>query len=318
MPFQTTVPIYNTPGMPGDLAYTGPIRSTIYNLNSANSTPSNTVGNVFTITNGGNPDPLGAAPNAGVARVGGTGKFAGILVNSKEYALYATSGIPLNPTLNLPDNTVGSLMTMGEVWVNVENQPSVGDLAYYDSTDGSISTMPATTTFVGSSSTTTLTVASISSGTIRVGMLIGTRDNPGVTPGTYITALGTGLGGVGTYTISISQSIAGSTTISVPNQVPVAFSGTATSSGTTLTVASVVSGQVYIGMPVVGTGFAAGTVVTAFGTGVGGTGTYTTNQANTVSPAAAITATAGVLIPNAVISRYDITFPGLACLKLTN
>lgn len=316
--FQQSINIYNTPGMPGDLAYSGPMRGTVYNLNSSNATPSNTVGNAFTVTNGGNPDTTAGTPNAGTARVGGTGSFAGILVNSKEYALYGASGIPLNPTLNLPDYSIGTLATMGEFFVNIDNQPSVGDLATYDSADGSISSIAPNVNFVGSSSTTTLTVASISSGQIKIGMLIGTPANPGVAPGTFITALGSGLGGTGTYTISISQSIAGSTAITAPNVPAAAFSGTATAATTVLTVATVVSGQVYIGMPVIGTGFAAGTVVTAFGSGVGGTGTYTMNQVNTVTPAVAIAATGNILIPNGVISRYDIAFPGLAVLKLTN
>lgn len=315
--FQSSINIYNAPGVVGDLAFTGPIRSKPYNLYSAGT--ANIVGYAFTKSNGANPNTVGGTPNAGTAAVGGAGVFAGILINSKEYTKFAnSSGDPLAPTLTLPDYSIGELATMGEFWVNVDNQPNVGDLVTFDSADGSISTIPPKTVFVGSSSTTTLTVASISAGQIQVGMLIGTPDNPGVTPGTYITALGSGLGGTGTYTISISQSIASSTTISVTNRPAPAFSGTATAATTVLTVASVVSGEVYIGMPVIGTGFAAGTVVTAFGSGVGGTGTYTMNQTNTVTPAVAITATGNTIIPNTTVSYYDIAFPGLAIIKMTN
>jgi hypothetical protein len=315
--FQSTINLYNAPGVVGDLAFTGPTRSKPFNLYSASA--SNIVGRAFTISSGANPNPPLSSPNAGTAEVGGAGLFAGILINSKEYTKFAdASGDPLAPTLTLPNYSVGELATMGEYWINVDNQPDVGDLVTYDTGDGSLSTVPSAVTFVGSSSTTTLTVASISSGQIKVGMLIGTPANPGVTPGTYITALGTGLGGTGTYTISISQSIAASTTITVPPLTAAAFSGTATSSGTTLTIASVVSGQVYVGMPVIGTGFADGTIVTAYGTGVGGTGNYTINQANTVTPAVAIAATGNTILPNATISYYDIAFPGLAVIKLTN
>jgi hypothetical protein len=317
--FQSAINIYNTPGIVGDLAFTGPTRAKPCNLYSA-GTP-NIIGYAFTKTNGANPDNTTGSPNAGAATVGGTGAFAGILINSKEYTSFGTSGAPLNPTLALPDYSIGELATMGEYWINVDNQPNITDRVTFDPSDGSLSTIPADTVFVGSSSTTTLTVNSISSGQIRVNMLIGSTANPGVAPGTYITALGTGLGGAGTYTISISQSIAGSTTITVPSLAPLAFSGTATCASTTLTVASVVSGEVYVGMPVMGVGFAAGTVVTAFipsTGGVGGTGTYTINQANTVTPAVAITATGNTIIPNATISYYDIAFPGLAVIKLTN
>ena len=63
---------------------------------------------------------------------------------------------------------------------------------------------PATAVFTGSISGTTLTVTSVSSGTIGTGQsLFGV----GVSSETVITALGTGSGGVGTYTINISQTV---------------------------------------------------------------------------------------------------------------
>jgi hypothetical protein len=55
-----------------------------------------------------------------------------------------------------------------------------------------------------------------------------------------------------------------------------AFSGTADVNGTTtLTVQSITSGSIFVGMTVSGTNIPLGTTVTAFGTGTGGTGTYT-------------------------------------------
>ena len=53
-------------------------------------------------------------------------------------------------------------------------------------------------------------------------------------------------------------------------------------STTTLTVTAVASGTVYVGQSVQGTGVTAGTVITALGTGAGGTGTYTVNNSQTV------------------------------------
>jgi hypothetical protein len=58
--------------------------------------------------------------------------------------------------------------------------------------------------FIGSILTTTLTVTSITSGTIRVGMVL---TGSGITPGTVVSAFGSGSGGIGTYTVSISQSV---------------------------------------------------------------------------------------------------------------
>jgi hypothetical protein len=135
---------------------------------------------------------------------------------------------------------------------------------------------PANAVFTGSISGTTLTVASMSSGTLAVGQSV---YGVGVTLETVITALGTGSGGVGTYTVDVSQTVS---TRSL-NSAAVGAVFTATSSGTTLTVSAVSSGVIYVGQTVQGAGVAAGTIITALGTGTGGTGTYTLSQANTVS-----------------------------------
>lgn len=63
--------------------------------------------------------------------------------------------------------------------------------------------------FTGSIATTTLTVTAMLSGdSLVVGQYV---DGSGVTNGTYITAFGTGTGGVGTYTVSTSQTAASTT-----------------------------------------------------------------------------------------------------------
>lgn len=54
-------------------------------------------------------------------------------------------------------------------------------------------------------------------------------------------------------------------------------------SGTTLTVTAVTSGSVWPGQKITGAGIAAGTYITAKGTGTGGTGTYTVGIAQTVA-----------------------------------
>lgn len=107
--------------------------------------------------------------------------------------------------------------------------------------------------------TTTMTVSSVAEGVLSVGDII---SGTGVTVGTKITALGTGTGGVGTYTVSASQTVS-STTI--------------TGNSIVLNVASVAGGTLYVGDTVLGTGVTAGTQIVALGTGTGGTGTYTLN-----------------------------------------
>jgi len=62
----------------------------------------------------------------------------------------------------------------------------------------------------GSVSGTVLTVTAVTSGTLKVGQMI---QGTSVVAGTTITALGTGTGGTGTYTVSIPQTVA-STAIS--------------------------------------------------------------------------------------------------------
>lgn len=69
-------------------------------------------------------------------------------------------------------------------------------------------------TFTGSISGTTLTVSAVVSGTLAVGQLItgtGVSVSPPGSNATYITALGTGTGGVGTYTVGVSQTVSSTT-----------------------------------------------------------------------------------------------------------
>jgi hypothetical protein len=68
---------------------------------------------------------------------------------------------------------------------------------------------PYSTTFTGSMSGTTLTVTALLQGSpITLGMFV---DGTSVTDGTYITAFGTGAGGIGTYTINQSVTAASTT-----------------------------------------------------------------------------------------------------------
>jgi len=135
---------------------------------------------------------------------------------------------------------------------------------------------PATAVFTGSISTTTLTVSSVSSGTIAVGQAL---YGVGVSAETVITGLGTGTGGAGTYTINTSQTVSARAL----NSATVGATFTATISGSTMTVASVASGTIYLGQTIQGAGVTADSVVTALGTGTGGTGTYTLSVSSTVA-----------------------------------
>lgn len=134
---------------------------------------------------------------------------------------------------------------------------------------------PAAAIFSGSISGTTLTVQSVSTGTLAVGQEV---FGVGVTNETVITALGTGTGGAGTYTINISQTIAAQTMSTAAAGAIV----TGSIAGTTLTVSAVTSGVLYVGQTIQGTGVTANTMITALVSGTGGAGTYTVSTSQTV------------------------------------
>lgn len=79
---------------------------------------------------------------------------------------------------------------------------------------------------------------------------------------------------------------------------------TASISGNTLNVSAVAAGQLMIGDPVTGTGVAANTIITGVGTGNGGIGTYTLNNAQTVSSEAMVGATHGTAIVYVVATQF--------------
>ena len=135
---------------------------------------------------------------------------------------------------------------------------------------------PAAAVFTGSTSGTTLTVTTVSSGTIAINQSL---YGIGVLPETVITALGTGTGGTGTYTINRSQTVASGTL----NSATVGAVVTATIAGTVMTVSAVASGVLHVGQTVQGVGVTLDTIITALGTGTGGVGTYTLSVASTVA-----------------------------------
>ena len=134
---------------------------------------------------------------------------------------------------------------------------------------------PAAAIFTASISSTTMTVTELFSGTIAVGQQV---FGVGVEQETVITALGTGTGGAGTYTVSNSQTAASGRYNSA--QVNAVFTGS--TSGTTLTVSAVSSGTLHAGMTITNSTLTTKTVITALGTGTGGAGTYTISNSQTV------------------------------------
>jgi len=100
-------------------------------------------------------------------------------------------------------------------------------MAYYTGTAGSLTALrnallthavddgwsqSAQTSVTGSISGTTLTVTAVSSGSLQIGEVI---SGSGIVAGTTITTFGTGAGGVGTYGVSVSQTVASTTITTV-------------------------------------------------------------------------------------------------------
>ena len=135
---------------------------------------------------------------------------------------------------------------------------------------------PSSAVFTGSISGTTLTVTAITNGTIAINQAL---FGVGVSQETVITALGSGSGGIGTYTINNSQTVSSQQM----NSTAVGAVVTGSISGTTLTVTAVTSGTLFLGQTIEGSTVTAQTIITAFGTGTGGAGTYTVNNSQTVT-----------------------------------
>jgi hypothetical protein len=134
---------------------------------------------------------------------------------------------------------------------------------------------PSSAVFTGSISGTTLTVTAMTNGNLAINQgLFGLS----VLSQTVITALGTGTGGIGTYTVNRSQTAASA----LMNSTSVGAVFTGSIFDTTLTVNSVTSGTLFVGQTVEGTGIALGTIITALETGTGGAGTYTVSTSQTV------------------------------------
>lgn len=125
MALQTTVRFSQATGVIGDVIFDGPMRAYPVILASADAA-NNVVGRAFTRAAGDDKD----------VTAGGTGVFAGILINSKELALYGTAaGGTLAPTLTLPNEMAVSVMDMGFVVVTLSTDAAIGDdVCYVDAT----------------------------------------------------------------------------------------------------------------------------------------------------------------------------------------
>jgi hypothetical protein len=190
---------------------------------------------------------------------------------SGTFNTYGTFGLGTNSTIGpfqgagAFSSSTNSLFGILASNTNGGNGIGAGTTAASASFTGELST-GAGAAINGSISGTTLTVTSVSFGTIVPGFTV---FGSGVAANTVVTGYISGTGGVGTYSVNITQNVA--TTFMIV-------------AGGYLYVTAVASGTIVTGTSVFGSGVAAGTYITSFSSGTaGGVGTYTVNISQNVS-----------------------------------
>ena len=205
MGFQTQVNLQQAPAVEGDFASSNPFRST----------PSPEGGFVAGAA-GVVVGQFGWVQSDGVTVLNtGAGKPDGF-VHRSENALI--SNYLAESGMTIPAGFPVVLLNGGDFWDKVTVSAATRlQKAFAKFQDGTMQPAAAGSTIAGASvtgsiATTTLTVTAVASGTLLVGDLIAGAN---VTAGTYITAQLTGTpGGIGTYTVSISQTAASATVTS--------------------------------------------------------------------------------------------------------
>ena len=126
---QQTVRTTQTTGIVGEIIFDGPQRAEPMTLLSADAA-NNVIGRAFSQIAGVD----------GYAEAGGTGVFAGILVNPLVYASRGpVGGEPLDPTLVLPNEALVELLKMGTIIVELTTAANIGDDVHYDQATGELS-----------------------------------------------------------------------------------------------------------------------------------------------------------------------------------
>lgn len=129
MAFQSTVNFRQSWGVVGELMFDGPVRCqpAVLDTTDPDTTP-NYIGYAYTFT------------EEGKVEVGGTGAFAGILVNPKVYANSGTAaGGTLAASMELPNNVIAEFLNMGSILVDLsDGAASIGDQVVYNTTTGAL------------------------------------------------------------------------------------------------------------------------------------------------------------------------------------
>lgn len=134
MGFQSTVSLAQGFGVPGELFTDAPSQVTPYSILTTGHPEYNIIGKTCCTIS-----------SEGVVTAGGTGVFAGFLVDPKTQALYGTSGAPLNPSLTVPNYNIVECLTMGVIVVTLPAAAAIGDYVVFTNATGAISTITPVT-----------------------------------------------------------------------------------------------------------------------------------------------------------------------------
>ena len=305
MTFQTSVPTYPAPAVPGAKASLAPVYPVTSGPGSLVAGPQGlTVGNfAWVVTN--------PATGQGVAQAGVTGNtinwqsiqpdgFLGL----EQQGLITT--FLADASMIVPAGLPVTLYDRGDFWARcATSQANIGQKVFANlftgailaGAAGSFQTPQLGSNFAGQASfaTNVMTVTSVTSGVLAVGHLV---SGAGIPPGTYITSLGTGTGGTGTYNLSTYPgTIAAEAITTVAPVGGPSATGTASFATNVMTVTAVSAGAFAVGQLVQSAGVAAGTYISSLGTGTGGTGTYNLSTTPGTISAQAVAASSWVETP---------------------
>ena len=289
MSFQTAVNATPAPGIAGEFASTNPRRNVIGGPGGFICGPNGVACGRFAwldtatysiVNNFGAGQPNGFVHNAHQALITTylgesslvvpAGFMMGDLFDSGDFWCLNSTGNTVTPGLKVyVNNATGAVSSWAPTGTPTTAGTSTASTiaAGTSSVTGSIAIPVAGATIGPGTVPAVLTVTNVGSGTVYPGTLI---SGTGVVTGTTIVGQLTGtIGGIGTYSVSIPQTVA-STTISGTYGL--------------LTIGGTVVSGFGVGQSI--TAASAGTVITALGTGTGGAGTYIVNNTQTVASTA--------------------------------
>ena len=139
---------FNIPvGIPGEVATDVPVNAVVRLIHSGGVNP-NVFGYAYTETTYATPGGTNQTPQS--ATVGGTGVFAGILLQPKTASSVGGTTGALSTTFNLLEDSYGTLGNQGAFFVSLPAAAAIGDHVVYDNTTGALATIaPAASTPVG-------------------------------------------------------------------------------------------------------------------------------------------------------------------------